>query len=89
MKEVELDPEYRFFFGTKINSFKTAYLVQFPAIDVEGNNYLTDCTIIKLAICSVDRSCEFVWNLSDIQMSLANIAKSKKKVEKDEDFYWG
>lgn len=89
VKEVELDPEYRFFFGTKINSFKTPYLVQFPISGVDSKNYLIDCTVVKLVVSSVDKSCEFVWNLNDIQKSLANIAKSKKKVQKDEDFYWG
>lgn len=89
VKEVDLDSEYLFFFGQRFNSFKTAYLVQFPAVDVDGVNYLTGCEVVKLAIRSVDKSCELIWNLNDIQKSLANISKSKKKVKKDEDFYWG
>ena len=89
IKEVELDTENIFFFGEKFNSFKTAYLVQFPACDSDGKSFLTDCTVVKLVISSVNKSSELVWNLKDIKDALTKFSKSKKKVKNDEDFYWG
>ncbi|MFA6991138.1 MAG: hypothetical protein WC192_03755 [Candidatus Babeliales bacterium] len=86
IKEIELEPEYINLFGCKLNSFKTSYLVSFPAQDQAGKFYLEGCKIVKLVFSSVDKSCSVEWNLEQISKS----SKSEnKKIGKEIDFYWG
>jgi hypothetical protein len=98
IKEIELEPEYINLFGSRLNSFKTAYLVSFQAQDQAGKFYLDSCmtgteenktgTGIKLVFSSVDKSCSMEWDLEQINKSLKS-EKKNKKVGKEIDFYWG
>lgn len=88
IKEIELEPEYINLFGNKLNSFKTSYLVSFPAKDQAGKFYLDGCKIVKLVFSSVDKSCSVEWNLEQIS-KLSKSENKNKKVGKEIDFYWG
>lgn len=91
IKEIELEPEYIHLFGSKLNSFKTAYLVSFPAQDQSGKFYLDLCktsSMLKLVFSSVDKSCSVEWNLEQINKPSKAENKSKK-IGKEIDFYWG
>lgn len=80
IKEVELDPEYQFFFGYRFNLSKVAYLVKFPAQDLSGVSYVKQGGKVNLVLSSVSKEVELVWDLSKI--------KKGEKLIKDEDFYW-
>lgn len=82
VKEVELEPEIQGLFGKNFNLFKTAYLVKFPVRDEGDKKLLKKQTTVKLIIESVDKSVTLLWSENEIK-------KSKKKVLRDEDFYWG
>lgn len=81
IKEVDLEPEYQAFFAHRFNLFKTAYLIKFPIMDIHGKRYEGDDVDVKLAISSPYKKGELVWKFSQ--------TKTRKKLNKDEDFYWG
>jgi hypothetical protein len=92
IKEIELEPEYINLFGSKLNSFKTAYLVSFSALDQSGKFYLNGCKVVKLVFSSVDKACSMEWNLEQINKDLKaenKNGKKAKKIGKEIDFYWG
>jgi len=80
IKEVELAPEYKNFFGRhRVTPFKVPYLVTFDLKDFVLNKGSLDSGL-KLVVGSVDKKIEFVWDESQ---------PMKKKVGNNEDFYWG
>ncbi len=66
IKEVDLEPEYISLFGSKLNSFKTVYLVSFPANDATGKFYLDGSKNLKLVFSSVDKACSMEWDLEQL-----------------------
>jgi hypothetical protein len=85
IKEIDLEPEYSSFFENRLNSFKTAYLVSFPAQDLSGKFYLSGCKILRLVMCSADKLCNLEWNIGELDKKI----DQKKSSKKEFDFYWG
>jgi hypothetical protein len=82
IKEVELEPEYQLFFGDTFNTLKTPYLIRMPiTIDIAEKIAQGNVRSIKLVISSVQKECVLEWTKEQITQ--------KKKVLRDEDFYWG
>lgn len=80
IKEVELAPEYKKFFGHhKVTPFKTPYLVTFDKNEFVLNQDSLGSGL-KLVIGSAEKKVEFVWDDNE---------PVKKKMGSDEDFYWG
>lgn len=82
IKEVDLEPEYQAVFGSAFNLFKVAYLVKFP-IGVHDAHKLAQGSIslVSLIIKSVYKECRLVWDKDEMAQ--------KRKIVRDEDFYWG
>lgn len=85
VKEVDLEPEYQRIFGKQYNLFKTAYLVKFPVRESSGKHKVKPASDVQLVIESVDKSVTLTWPLKKD----TSAQKTRKKVLKDEDFYWG
>jgi len=65
IKEVDLTPEYRAFFGKKFNQFKIAYVVRFNAWDSEGQSLLTLCSKkMALYFRSMNKEARLEWQLT-------------------------
>lgn len=79
VKEIELEPEFQAFFDQKFNSFKTAYAVKFPVHDGDKRT-----EPVQLVIESVYKSVTLTWPPLEQKDK-----KSKGKILRDEDFYWG
>lgn len=80
IKEVELEPEYQAIFGHRFNSFKSVYLVKFPAYGLDGKPYITTPKpSLTLTVCGLQREGSAVWNKQTC---------SKTTALNDEDFYW-
>lgn len=91
VKEVELSPELREFFGYRYKSpkFKTAYAVRFPIVVSQTKPF-------KMYISSPSRRCELGWNgaepvrISCFAGKAGKIGRCKDgKFFRHEDFYWG
>lgn len=81
IKEVDLAPEIKLFFGEQVN-FKTAYLVKFPITsDIADRLTRRRYKELFLMVSSVYKECKMVWNSEKM--------KCLGKVVKNEDFYWG
>jgi hypothetical protein len=96
IKEVELEPEYKGFFGNLFEAFKTAYLFKFPAQKLYLPNGQIDLSAkVRLVASSVTHKCEFIWDNKEIMSKIDNIIKKnfvkgpQKEVRSHEDFYWG
>jgi hypothetical protein len=83
IKEVDLEPEYQFFFGRDVfNLLKAAYLVKFPiSPDLVEKITKGNIDTIQLVIGSAYKDCTIEWTKE--QMNI------KEKVVNDEDYYWG
>lgn len=81
IKEIELEPEYQYFFGSRFNLFKKSYLVKFPAKPLDGTAYLDRGNSFKMTIASTKR-------VSSVEWSAREVKTAQKKVLADEDFYW-
>lgn len=80
IQECEIEAEYQRIFGYRFTTFKTGYLVKFPAGDPhEKRLFLTDDPV-TLVFSSSDRMTEVVWDKNDFKTSDELLA--------DEDFYW-
>jgi hypothetical protein len=97
IKEVDIEPEYQFFFGTKFNLFKIAYLVKFPARDSMDTLYKTNDITTKFVLSSTKKTGELVWDdrakehdheLEKNKTGNRKKLSKNKKLRKDEDFYW-
>jgi len=80
IKEVDVEPIYRGFFGYRFNQLKTAYNVKFPARDLDGKQYFSSKDPLTLVISSPHRSAPFVWDPKDFKRS--------EDLLPDEDYYW-
>ncbi len=89
IKEVALAPEIKYFFGKKLTSFKTAYLVKF---DVEDDVFFKNVSEknFKLVISSVDRDVYISWQEQQSINIKKRINSSKQdgKYKQNENFYW-
>lgn len=64
IKQVDLMPEYKVFFGKKCNRFKTPYLVKFPVKDVDDNFLINqDTAHLTLHFRSVKKHTALRWTL--------------------------
>jgi hypothetical protein len=87
VKEVELAPELREFFGYRYKKpkFKTSYVVTF-ATTIEKNKPF------KMILSSVSRQCELGWQGGEpvtIRCLAGKIGKCKDgKFQRSEDYYW-
>lgn len=92
IKEVELRPEILAIFGHRFPKpkFKTAYEIVFPATDKSGVRYLDDDKPFNMVISSTNRECMLGWrgahpvNVKRVE----NKCTKKRKLIKDEDYYW-
>ena len=73
IKEVDLQPEYQYLFGSMFNSFKRSYEVKFPAKDLNNNNYFNDNEPFQLVVSSSYKDSFFTFN------EPKNVIVSKKK----------
>ena len=66
LKELdELEPEYELFFGKDLTNFKTIYLVQFSALDCDGNPLIySDTRSIVLCLNSIKVHAALVWKIN-------------------------
>lgn len=92
IQEVDLDSEVLAFFGSRCRKprFKTAYLVTFPAYGADGTLYISPTKSFKMMISSVSRECVLGWQGAK-SVLVRNVGKScnkKRKLIKDEDYYW-
>jgi hypothetical protein len=89
IKEIDIEPEYKFLFGPKFNLFSRVYEVKFPAADLTGAQYIKKQTEpFKIVACSPIKQGEIWWNKTDPK-DAELIKKGKKgKILKNEDFYW-
>lgn len=86
IKEVELEPEIQFFFGSRFSNFKSPYLVKFPATDMVGNFYLKEAIGMTLFFSSPNLETKVSWSNEEND-------KAMKKLEREgwigeEDRYW-
>lgn len=64
IKQIDLMPEYKAFFGKRYNRFKTPYLVKFPAKDVDDNFLINQNTVhLTLHFRSVKKHTALRWTL--------------------------
>lgn len=90
IKEVELEPEYKFLFGPKFDLFGRIYEVKFPAADLAGVPYIKQTEKFKIVLCSPKKEGEVWWNkLNSDDEKFIKKGRKKIKVLKNEDFYWG
>jgi len=92
IKEVELEPEIQYLFGSALNAFKTVYLLKFPANDLAGKYYLREKATIKMLISSAYKSCSMTWGpesqKKDKKIKGNPFIKVEERVNGDKDFYW-
>jgi hypothetical protein len=89
IKEIEIEPEYKFLFGPKFDLFGRIYEVKFPAADLAGVPYIQHSEAFKVVLCSPRKEGEIWWNkLDSCDEKLIKKGK-KRKILKNEDFYWG
>ncbi len=96
IKEVELAPEIKYFFGNKISRFKSAYLIRFSKKGVLAKisqNAKVPEVPFKLIISSVDRDVHIRWGEKPsvgvkVNKWKAPVSTSNGKYVENEDFYW-
>jgi hypothetical protein len=65
IKEVDLTPEYRAFFGKKYNRFKVAYCVKFDAKDTDDNDVLSEnVQQMIMHVTSVKKQAALTWKIT-------------------------
>ncbi len=69
LREVDLVPEYRAFFGKKFNQFKNAYLVKFNACNKEGRSLFDSGTCMALYFRSMNKEVRLVWQFGSVSFS--------------------
>jgi hypothetical protein len=92
IKEVELDPEVLVLFSHRFPKpkFKISYLVKFPAKSAAGNFYVQPGIPFKMMLSSTTKQCELGWQ-GGHPVRVKNVRRrcdKKRKLMKDEDFYW-
>lgn len=81
IKEIEIEPEYKFLFGPKFDQFGRAYKIKFPATNLVGKKYLATGDRFKLVVASPIKKTGVYFNDKDA-------ADAKRKKLKNEDYYW-
>ena len=87
IKEVELEPEIQFFFGSRFSSFKSPYLVKFPATDMAGQFYLKDASGMSLFFSSPLLETKLTWSNEENKKAMEKLEREGMIGEKDR--YWG
>jgi hypothetical protein len=68
IKQVEILPVYRAYFGEKAMRFKSVYQIKFDARDVNDNALITSSTQqLVLYFRSIKQEVKIVWNISDLE----------------------
>lgn len=80
IKEIDISPEIQFLFGSHFSTFKTAYLVRFPATRLSGTFYLKEDSKMNLIISSTYKCTKLLWDIGEKYID--------EKVYADDDFYW-
>lgn len=62
IKEVELPPEYQYFFGSRFTLFQRYYEVTFPAKNLNNRSYIRDKTPFKLFFSSSYKETALIFN---------------------------
>jgi hypothetical protein len=103
LKEVEIEPEYKFLFGHRFNLFKRIYLLKFPVTEFNFKIENQIDSFFKLIISSTDKDVDVLFakdkiakekeDLAPVKKSFKKGSKLKKKVKpekvvKDDDYYW-
>ena len=78
IKYVDLNPEYKLFFGPLMSRFKNVYQVRFDAKDVEGQPIVTPFSKdIQLCFRSTKKDVALLWQLA-FNDGLLVVRKDKK-----------
>jgi len=89
IKEVILEPEIAGIFGFHATRFKVAYKVVFLIPERYRARFGARQRAPKMIISSVDRHCELSWKKGDIDVKISKKgSRGKRRILKDEDFYW-
>lgn len=68
IKRIDLPPEYKVFFGTRWNAFKTAYQVKFDARDRDNKPRITNLTpFVELKCVAITREVSLIWDLEQLR----------------------
>ena len=86
IKEVELQPEIQFFFGSKFSKFKTPYLVKFPATGLGGQFYLSSVPEMKMIFSSPSKETRVEWSERENVTAIQKMKREGSIHEKD--YYW-
>lgn len=66
IKQVDLCPDYKVFFGNRYNRFKTSYLVKFDVRDMDGNKLLHEnVRQLILDFRSLSKDAPLIWNFDE------------------------
>lgn len=89
IKEIDVEPEYQYLFGSRFTMFQRYYEIKFPAKDVNNNLYINNNEPFELVISGAHKETHVKFN-DPMQASAANKynVNSKGKILSDEDFYW-
>jgi len=82
IKEVELSPEIKYFFGYRVSDFKTPFLVKFPAKDIISQKDEDGKLRFKMFVSSVNRESCFTWGYVDPMLHV------RKWEGRHDDYYW-
>jgi hypothetical protein len=89
IEKAQLDPEILSLFGHRFprQKFKKPYRVTFPAGEMKYT--LAEKKPFTMVISSVLRQCTLGWNgAHPVCVKAESCAKNKRKLAKDEDYYW-
>ncbi len=87
IKEIDLEPEIQYLFGPRFTPFQRYFEVKFPAKDLNGNLYISDKTPFEVALSSAYKT-SFVKFNDQTTKDLYRPYSKKRKILKNEDFYW-
>ncbi len=89
IKEIEVEPEYQYLFGSRFNLFQRYYEVKFPAKDLSGNYYINIKESFDLVLSSASKETHVKFNEpKDLIAKKKDNRTNKGKIVSDEDYYW-
>lgn len=65
VKEIDLNPEYKQFFGKRFTRFKQEYQIKFAAKDLNDTLLITPNSEVKLIFRSLKKEVTLVWNIDE------------------------
>ncbi len=87
VKEVSLEPEIQYIFGSKLSPFKTAYLVKFPTKNIAGIPYFSENEKLELVIASAGMKDSLTWNISPRGTHTELMEKHSLKMRNNSSFF--